>query len=298
MLLAKIWVFNPTSIGDGKYTIDLYFADPTRPQYVALGDYIKDTASNEYELISPTAIPFTDGNTVTVLYKTTNTLPVADSDYDSDFYTPNQLDVRPKMKTAGEVYSRSVYDGSNYEYSVAVAWTNPSEEAKAAVGDRIVDFGGKEFELTFIDPVSRFSVNCRVKEIEKEGILPLVGVATMYTPTENFSFFQGTEIEDPSRTNIFNRDKFLIDRLLSSGGGGTGNFKVEELELTSTEITNKEVSLQESPIVGNVILDVMQGTSQRYGIDFTITNNILSWSGSELDGLLEVSDSLRIAYFY
>jgi len=297
MLQTKVWVFNPTSIGSGKYTLELYFVDPTRPQYVRLGDYIKDTSTREYELVSPTSIPFSDGNTVTVLYKTSNVLPTVDVDYNSDFYTPSQLDVRPKMRTAGEIFSRSVYDGSNYEYSIAAAWSNPSEEAKAVIGDRIVDFAGKEYELTFIDPTDRFSVNCRVKEVEEEGDAPEVGIATMYTPTENFSFFQGTEIEDPSRTTIMNRDKFLIDRLLTTGGG-SANYKVEEITLTSTDIIDKEVSLQQTPIDSNTLLDVMQGPSQRFGVDFNIIGNVLTWDSLGLDNLLEVGDILRVAYFY
>jgi hypothetical protein len=298
MLSTKVWIYSPASIGGGKYTLDLYFLDPTRPQYTSYGDYIKDSNSNEYEIVSPTVLPIGDGSSVTVQYVTSDVAPIQDSDYTSDLYTSGQVDFRPAVQTSGEIFSRSVYSGPDYEYSIECTWTNPTEELKAQTGDRIVDFFGKEYELTFIDSIDRFSVPCRIKEVEKEGILPQVGGSTMYRPTSNFSFFQGTEIEDPSRTNIFNRDKFIIDGLLATGGGGSDNFSVEELDITSTHASNKEILLQNTPSSVNVLLDIVGGPQQRYGVDYEIIGNKISWSGLYLENDIAPGDIIRIAYFY
>ena len=227
MLAQNIFIYNPQSLGGGQYTAAIYFQDPTVPQYVILGDYIQDTASNEYEIIAPTTIPVTEGATITVQYITTDTAPIEDTDYNSSIYTSGQVNVRPEMKVEGSLSNPSIYDGNNYEYTVLVGWLDPVQSAKAIVGDSIVDFGGKEFEITYIDPVNRFNSPCRIKEVEKEAQEPIAGEATMYRATPNYSYFQGTELEDPSRTVVFNRDKFLIDSKIkeladSIGGAGSG----------------------------------------------------------------------------
>ena len=228
MLTTKVWIFNPTSLGGGQYTADIYFQDPTRPQYARLGDYIRDTVGNEYELVSAT-LPLSDGSTGTFQFVTNDVLPQVDSGYNSDFYTPDQIDLRPEVHTAGEVFSRTLYSGPDYEYELNVAWSLSSEEQKAEVGDRIVDANGKEFELTFIDPVSRFGVACRASEVIKEGILPSVGISTLYRSTSNYNFYQGTELDDPARTYVRNRDFTLIDALIASGsGGGGGSASIEK----------------------------------------------------------------------
>lgn len=81
----------------------------------------------------------------------------------------------------------------------------------------------------------------------------------------------------------------------SGGGGGSGN--VNKFTLDSTDITNKFVTLSSSPSSpSNVILDIIGGIVQDYGVDFTISGSTLSWSSLGLDGILSVGDKLIIQF--
>jgi len=74
---------------------------------------------------------------------------------------------------------------------------------------------------------------------------------------------------------------------------------VEEFTLTSTDITNKKVTLTYTPVNGNFVrLDVIGGGAQDNGVDFSVnaTTKELSWSGLGLDGILEAGDVLRVTY--
>jgi hypothetical protein len=50
-----------------------------------------------------------------------------------------------------------------------------------------------------------------------------------FISTDARKFFQGTEITDPARTTIFNRDKVIIDQNLGSGSSSVDRF-VKEME--------------------------------------------------------------------
>lgn len=82
------------------------------------------------------------------------------------------------------------------------------------------------------------------------------------------------------------------------GPAGAGaNLEVEYIVLNGTEMTAKNVTLAVMPLdATKVLLDIPGGCSQRYGIDFTVSGNILSWSGLVLDGQLATSDVLRVSY--
>lgn len=242
MLSTSVYVYNPASIGGGQYTFDMYVQSSSLAKYLNIGDYVKDTAGNEYEVQSFTS-PFSDGGTVTVSFITSDALPVEDSDYDSEWYTPGQNDLRPIVQTAGAIGSPVLYDAPNYEYEVLASWVDSGEANKAAVGDRIVDSVGYEFEISYIDPTSRFNVNCRVVEVEKIGKPPVAGDATLYRATTLQKFYQGGTLNTSARTAIRNRDAQLLDGALSSGGsGGVALTKIMENGYTGTIVANTPVS--------------------------------------------------------
>jgi hypothetical protein len=222
MLSQSVFIFDPSSIGGGLYTLKLYFNDTSKAPFLATGDYIEDTATNRYEVTAGT-FPFTDGSTITVQFVDNDVLPVEDTDYNSACYTPGQIDYAPAVKTAGAIYNPVLYNTTNYEYSLEASWDLGSEAAKAEVGDSIVDQLGKEFVITYLDPAQRFSVAFRVQEKEKVGSLPFSGSATLYRPTQNHNLFQGDPITDAARTTIRNRDNVLVDTNLGSSGGGEAN---------------------------------------------------------------------------
>lgn len=74
---------------------------------------------------------------------------------------------------------------------------------------------------------------------------------------------------------------------------------VEEITLTSTNITQKKVTLTYTPLNASYVrLDIIGGCAQDNGIDFSVnpTTKEVSWSGLGLDGILEIGDVLRITY--
>lgn len=83
----------------------------------------------------------------------------------------------------------------------------------------------------------------------------------------------------------------------SWAGVGSGSANVNQLTLSNTDISNKFVTLTEAPTVPtNTILNVIGGPAQEYGVDFTVTNVTLSWSGLALDGVLSSGDVLIVQF--
>lgn len=69
-------------------------------------------------------------------------------------------------------------------------------------------------------------------------------------------------------------------------------------DITAGEIIAKQLLLPTPPPVPTeVVLDVIGGTSQRYGVDFTISGNVLDWNGLRLDGQIVAGSELRIWWF-
>jgi hypothetical protein len=74
---------------------------------------------------------------------------------------------------------------------------------------------------------------------------------------------------------------------------------VEEFTLSSTDITNKKITLTYTPVNQNyVTLDVIGGGVQDNGIDYIVNTATkeVSWSGLGLDGILEAGDVIRVTY--
>ena len=78
-----------------------------------------------------------------------------------------------------------------------------------------------------------------------------------------------------------------------------GNQDVVYHTLNASEVTAKQITLPNTPTTSSkVMLDIIQGSSQHYGVDFTVSGTTLSWSGLNLDGNLNANDVLRINYLY
>jgi hypothetical protein len=78
----------------------------------------------------------------------------------------------------------------------------------------------------------------------------------------------------------------------------TGVMYVEYFTLSATDITNKYVTLANTPFQSSkVILDIISGSAQEYGVDYYSTTNQVNWDSMTLDGLLASGDRLRVIYF-
>jgi hypothetical protein len=74
-------------------------------------------------------------------------------------------------------------------------------------------------------------------------------------------------------------------------------YKVERFTLTPTDITNKFITLAETPTdPSDTRLIVIGGGEQEYGIDFSTSGTTLTWNGLGLDGVLISTDDLIVVY--
>lgn len=79
----------------------------------------------------------------------------------------------------------------------------------------------------------------------------------------------------------------------------SGTLQVEYRTISGAEATAKNLTLIATPLsAANVMVDMIQGSSQEYSVDFTVTGTTLSWSGLGLDLVvgLVAGDKLRIQY--
>ena len=75
------------------------------------------------------------------------------------------------------------------------------------------------------------------------------------------------------------------------------NFSSEVFTLTSTNISQKKITLGQTPLDPEGLSFIPDGgIPQRYGVDFTIVGNDIIWSSMGLDGFLEENDVIRVSY--
>lgn len=88
--------------------------------------------------------------------------------------------------------------------------------------------------------------------------------------------------------------KTVLDSLIASSGNPQ---VVDKFTLSGTDITNKFVTLSQTPLAaGDTILVIGDAGGIFYGVDFTVSSNQLGWSGLGLDGILSSGDNLTVTY--
>lgn len=76
-------------------------------------------------------------------------------------------------------------------------------------------------------------------------------------------------------------------------------WEVEYFTLTTNDISNKYIILAHNPINNErVALDIIHGSAQEYGIDYTVVSGTLCWDNFVLDGVFRVGNKLRVSYNY
>lgn len=77
----------------------------------------------------------------------------------------------------------------------------------------------------------------------------------------------------------------------------SGDIKTQKFTLSGADITNKFVTLAESPLTPALTrLIVIGGIEQQYGLDFSVSGNQLTWATLALDGFLETGDNIIAIY--
>lgn len=72
--------------------------------------------------------------------------------------------------------------------------------------------------------------------------------------------------------------------------------RMEWFKLTSADILNESVTLSSVPLTNDVALNVLHGSAQYYGVDFTSYGQIIDWAGMGLSGYLQKNDYITIQY--
>ena len=71
----------------------------------------------------------------------------------------------------------------------------------------------------------------------------------------------------------------------------------DDFTLTAQDISNKYVTLTRTPVTSTeVALNIVEGGSQEYGVDYIVSGLQLIWNGYDLDGYLAENDQLRVVY--
>lgn len=77
----------------------------------------------------------------------------------------------------------------------------------------------------------------------------------------------------------------------------TSTVTVEKIELSTEDANLKQVQLSKVPNnPSSVIVFPQGGVPQFSGIDFVVTDNILSWNNLGLDGFLEQGETIFVQY--
>lgn len=87
--------------------------------------------------------------------------------------------------------------------------------------------------------------------------------------------------------------------LLTSGGGTGAEYQVQYVDISAGDEAAKQITLSATPTQPTrVLVDVANGGGPlRYGLDFVVSANILSWSGGRFDGILSEGDELRVVFY-
>lgn len=82
-------------------------------------------------------------------------------------------------------------------------------------------------------------------------------------------------------------------------GGGGDAYKIQMITLDSTMITNKQLTLSNANLSpSETLVFVDGGPVQKYGVDFTVLSDVLSWTGLGMETIIGVGDILIIQYKY
>lgn len=119
------------------------------------------------------------------------------------------------------------------------------------------------------------------------------------TPTETTPPAGQLSIYAKPDDNLYLKNSSGTEYLIFNAGvPGVGGYEVEQFTITEAQELAAEIELASTPTEPTRTLLFIDGAPATfYGLDFTVTGNVLSWGGTRLDGLLLEADLVRIVYF-
>lgn len=192
------------------------------------------------------------------------------------------------------------------EMGAALVITNTQASgATGTVDDCVMDVGITTAEPIFLNDVAytssaTFTTTAAVTVASYRG-LPPKALRTLFAGTTITNYDDSSMLPytptTPGNWSVVPTDvKAALDTLAAAVP--TAVYKVNEFTLSSTDITNKFVTLSGVPVNPTLtVLQVVGGGVQAYTTDFTVSGSTLSWSGLFLDGVLVAGDKLIIQFY-
>lgn len=135
--------------------------------------------------------------------------------------------------------------------------------------------------------------------VRSDGVTTIA--VTPYVVTDNAGDIALDIIGDTSQLPTLHKETLVGAIREIYYNGGLDNIPIsadEEIIVTALMISEKRLTLTDTPADGKVRLGVYRGCQQRQNIDYLLlpNTNIISWEGLSLELLLEENDVLYVEY--
>jgi len=156
----------------------------------------------------------------------------------------------------------------------------------------------KDFLVTLYDFVK---LECRVYETTSTRV-SVVGSGFVLSEGLQKITVGSEELIAVSELNLTSSDSSINLDLQAPGTvdlkvNNTGSFKLEIIQLSATDILNKQVTLTTTPVNPDAVIVIPQGGIPQFpNVDFGVVGNVLSWDSLGLDGFLEENEYLYIQF--
>lgn len=104
-----------------------------------------------------------------------------------------------------------------------------------------------------------------------------------------------------SKTNkrLYLKDDTGSEYELLTSASTAAAYQVDYIDITAVDEAAKQIALSATPSEPErTLVDIANGGGiMRYSLDFTVSGNILSWSGGRFDGILGDGDELRVVFY-
>lgn len=200
---------------------------------------------------------------------------ISDSAYETANGTP----------TGGEIYYNSTTGKARYYDGVDSAWKVVGQEL-VGIQERLGVGDGSTVNFTLTNaPLSDETI-----QVYTNGVITEKTEYSYSAPTLTFN------TAPPAGVVVY--VAYLSEGSPASPIVSAGTNNVEFYVITPADVTAANFTLAAAPAEPTkVLVDVIGGTSQQQGADYTISGSTFDFSGLGLDGVLASGDVVRVQYF-
>lgn len=118
------------------------------------------------------------------------------------------------------------------------------------------------------------------------------------TPTIDTPNTGLVSIYSKANLKLYYKDETGAEYEILSTGSSISGYNVDYFTISSAEELSKQIQLSGIPTdPSKTLLDIYGGGGvQIYSIDYTVSGDILSWSGLRLDGVISTGDEVRVVW--